>query len=264
VNKTVWLSRGADILFVLDISPSMAALDMGGVSRYDAARSLLKEFAGQRPADNIGLVAVGNDASLLCAPTSDRHALYFRLDKLRIGELGDGTALGDGLAIAALHLEKSAAPRNVSVTRNTAPRRAVILVTDGENNAGAVHPETAAAMLGNAGISLWIIGVGSGGEVPIDYTDPLTSARRTGLYDSHYNTESLRRISVAGGGEWLPAQSVRALHDAFALIDEHELLVAMTGLSAVKRSFRVPFLLGALALLAGVRFIKRFFLGALT
>jgi len=258
VSKTVWLNRGADILFVLDISPSMAALDMNGVSRYDAARSLLKEFAGRRPADNIGLVAVGSDASLLCAPTSDRQALYSRLDQLRIGELGDGTALGDGLAIAALHLEKSA------VTRNDAPRRAVILVTDGENNAGAVHPETAATMLGNGGVSLWVIGVGSGGEVPIDYTDPLTNTRRTGLYDSHFNTESLRRISQAGGGEWLPAQSAGALHEAFALIDDRELVVGRAGLSASKRSCRAPFLLAALALFAAVRFIRRFFLGALT
>jgi Ca-activated chloride channel family protein len=242
----------------------MAALDMNGVSRCNASRDLLKDFAERRPADNIGLVALGSDASLLTAPTADRRALYSRLDQLRIGELGDGTALGDGLAIAALHLEKSSVMRNAAAHSGAAPRRAVILVTDGENNAGAVHPETAAAMLGTAGISLWVIGVGSGGEVPIDYTDPVSGIRRTGLYDSRFNTESLMRISQAGGGEWLPAHSAGALHEAFALIDDREMVVGRVGLSASRRSCHAPFLAAALLLLAGVRFIRRFFLGALT
>jgi Ca-activated chloride channel family protein len=134
--ELVWLDRGADVLFVLDTSPSMAGLDMDGRSRFDAARDLVLDFAGGRPADAIGLVAVGDEAGLLLPPTVDRPLLYARLEALRIGEMGDGTALGLGLAIAALHIRDSAAPR-----------RAVILITDGENNAGSIHPETAAETL---------------------------------------------------------------------------------------------------------------------
>jgi Ca-activated chloride channel family protein len=97
------LDRGADMLFVLDASPSMACLDIGGRRRFDAARSLVRDFALRRPADAIGLVALGSDAALLVPPTTDRNALLSRLDDLRIGELGDGTALGMGLSVAALH-----------------------------------------------------------------------------------------------------------------------------------------------------------------
>jgi Ca-activated chloride channel family protein len=251
-TETVWLNRGADILFVLDTSPSMAALDMEGASRFNAARRLLLAFAGSRPADGIGLVAVGNDAALLVPPTTDREALYTRLEQLRIAELGDGTALGMGLAVAAFHLEKS-----------TAPRRAAVLITDGENNAGAIHPETAAAMLRDLGVSLWVIGIGSGGEVPIDYVDPHTRLRRTGLFDSRYDTESLRGISASGGGTWLSAPSAEALSAAFARLDDREMIVRRSGTVARRRSCRVPFMLTALGLLAGVRFIKRFLLGAL-
>ena len=114
-TELAWLNRGADIIFVLDISPSMAALDMDGASRFAAARGLLKNFAERRPTDGIGLVAVGSDAALLLPPTMDRKLLASRLEELRIGELGDGTAT---LAIFAARLFRSAVARYL----NKAPR----------------------------------------------------------------------------------------------------------------------------------------------
>jgi Ca-activated chloride channel family protein len=250
-SETVWLNRGADILFVLDISPSMAALDMAGTSRYNIARNLLKDFAERRPADGIGLVAVGNDAALLIPPTTDRKLLASRLEELQLGEMGEGTALGMGLAVAAYHLGKSAAPRKVA-----------ILISDGENNAGAIHPETAAAMFKETGISLWVIGIGSGGEVPIDYIDPFTRMRRTGLYDSRYDTEALKRISSAGGGQWLPAPSADTFTAAFTRIDDQEMVVMRSGIVTRSRPCHQPIIIAALGLIVVVRFIRRFFLGA--
>jgi Ca-activated chloride channel family protein len=250
-SETVWLNRGADILFVLDTSPSMAGLDMDGTSRFNAARNLLSAFAEKRPSDGIGLVALGDDAALLVPPTRDREALLSRLRELRIGELGDGTALGLGLAVAALHLEKS-----------TAPRRAVVLISDGENNAGAVHPETAAAMLGEMGVSLWVIGIGSGGEIPVDYVDPRTRMRRTGTFDSRFDAESLRRLSQTGGGVYISAPSAEALAGAFARLDDREMTVRRSGVVTSVRSCRFPFMISALALIAAAGFVRRFFLGA--
>jgi Ca-activated chloride channel family protein len=250
-SKTVWLNRGADILFVIDTSPSMAGLDMDGTSRFNAARNLLSAFAERRPSDGIGLVALGDDAALLVPPTTDRKLLLSRLGQLRIGELGDGSALGMGLAVAAFHLEKSAAPR-----------RAVVLISDGENNAGAMHPETAAALLGEMGVSLWVIGVGSGGEIPIDYVDPRTRMRRTGIFNSRFDTESLRRLSETGGGSYIPAPSADALSAAFARLDDREMTVRRSGLVTSVRSCRFPFMISALVLLAALGFVRRFFLGA--
>ena len=249
--ETVWLSRGADVVFVMDISPSMAALDMGGASRFSVARSLLLDFAERRPADGIGLVGVGSDAALLLPPTMDRGILNSRLEDLQLGELGDGTAIGIGLAVAAFHIEQS-----------TAPRRAVVLISDGENNAGAIHPETAAAMVRDAGASLWVIGIGTGGVVPIDFVDPFTRIRHTGMYDSRFDTESLRRISVAGDGTWILAPSADAFASAFAQIDEQEFIVLRPGTVTRNRYLHRLFLSISLGLIAGVRFIRRFFLGA--
>jgi Ca-activated chloride channel family protein len=252
-TETFWLNQGADILFVLDTSPSMAGIDMDGKSRFDAARHLIRAFAESRPADAIGLTAVGSDAALLLPPTADREALFSRLETLGIAELGDGTALGMGIAVAALHLEKSAAPR-----------RAVVLVTDGENNAGAVHPETAAALLPGRGISLWVIGIGSSGEVPIDYVDPVTRMRRTGAFESRFHPENLAALCRAGEGTYIPAPSAEALAAAFSRLSGEEMVVGRSGLFTRRKPCHVPVLISALALLMAARGIRTLFLGAWT
>jgi Ca-activated chloride channel family protein len=251
-GETVWLNRGADILFVLDVSPSMAGLDMEGRSRFDAARELVRDFALRRPYDALGLAAAGSDAALLVPPTIDRETFLGRLDSLRIGEMGDGTALGMGLAIAAMHTSRSAAPR-----------RAVVLITDGENNAGAVHPETAAALFPALGVSLYVIGLGSGGEVPVNYVDPVTKIRRTGVLDSRFDPETLKTIAQKGGGTWLSAPSAEAFYAAFLRLDQEEMIVGRSASIARTRSIRRPFILGALLLLALAWFVRRVILGEL-
>jgi len=244
--RTVWLSRGADIIFILDISPSMAALDMEGKNRFNAARSLIYDFSDNRPSDSIGLVAVGEDAALLVPPTADREALHMRLEQLKIGELGDGTALGMGIAIAAYHLEKSDAKRKIAV-----------LITDGENNAGAIHPDTAAGVLRDMGVSFWVIAAGSAGEVPIDYIDPYTRIRRTGVFDSRFDAESLRNLSVYGGGTFISAPSYDSFSSAFAQMNEAEITVLRSRIIHQKRPLSFHFLLSAVLLLTVVRFARR-------
>ncbi|MDR1566364.1 MAG: VWA domain-containing protein [Treponema sp.] len=251
-TETVWLNRGADILFVIDVSPSMAGMDMNGRSRFDAARDLIRDFARRRPSDALGLAAVGEDAVLLVPLTTDRDVLYSRLDSLVIGELGDGTALGLGLAVAGLH-----------IGRSSAPRRAVALITDGENNAGSVNPETAAAVIGDLDVSLWVIGVGSSGEIPINYLDPVTHIRRVGTFESRFDPEMLQNIAARGRGVWIPAPSADAFSAAFARLDQGEMTVRRSGLMRRKEPFQGVFILSALGILVLVRLIRRYILGAL-
>jgi Ca-activated chloride channel family protein len=251
-TRVVWLNRGADILFVVDISPSMAGMDMNGRSRFDAARELVRDFALRRPSDAIGLAAVGEDAALLLPLTTDRESLFARLDTLAVGELGDGTALGLGLATAGLHMGHTGAPR-----------RAVVLITDGENNAGSVHPETAAAMLAKMDISLWVIGVGSRGEIPINYVDPLTRLRRTGTFESRFNPESLEKIALSGEGTWIYAPQAEAFSSAFYRLDQGEMTMRRSGVFRQTRPFHGIFIAGGLFFILGAWFIRRFVLRAL-
>jgi len=251
-TELVWLNRGADILFALDTSPSMAGIDMKGSNRFDAARSLIRDFADRRPQDAIGLIAFAEDASLMVPLTTDRSSLHSRLDTLAIGELGDGTALGTGLALAAFHINKS-----------QAPRRAVVLITDGENNAGAIHPEAAALMLGEMGVTLWVIGIGSTGEVPISYVDPVTRVRRTGTFDSRYDPKNLEDIARSAQGYWIPAQSADAFAGAFSELDQGEMIIRRSGAVRRKEDLHVIFILASMAIFWMVYFVRRNILGAL-
>ena len=251
-TEMIWLNRGADIIFVMDISPSMAGIDMNGRNRFDAARSLVGEFADHRPQDAIGLIAVGEDAALVVPLTTDMGSLHSRLDTLAIGELGDGTALGTGLALAGMHIGKS-----------RAPRRAVVLITDGENNAGSIHPEAAAATLAQMAVTLWVIGVGSSGDIPISYVDPVTRIRRTGTFDSRYDPESLKSIAGKAQGFWIHAPTVEAFAAAFSQLDQGEMTIRRSGAVRREEPLYVFFIIAALAVLLGVRFVRRRILGAL-
>ena len=251
-SEMVWLNRGADILFTLDISPSMAGIDMGGRNRFEASRTLIKDFADRRRQDDIGLIAFAQDAALLVPLTTDREVLNTRLETLAIGELGDGTAIGTSLALAAYH-----------ISRSQAPRRAVVLITDGENNAGEIHPETAAAMLGDLGVSLWVIGVGSTGIIPIDYVDPFTNMRRSGFYDSRYDPEVLMSLAASGNGHWVHAPEADAFAAAFSRLDQEELVIRRSASIRREEPLYVFFIIAALSLLWGVRLVRRYILGAL-
>ena len=251
-TEILWLNRGADIIFVIDISPSMAALDMNGRSRFETSRDLVRDFALRRPSDSLGLAAVGEEAVLLVPLTTDRECFFNRLDSLFLGELGDGTALGMGLGIAAFHISRSAAPR-----------RAVVLITDGENNAGSIHPETAAALIGELGVSFWVIGVGSSGEVPINYIDPVTRMRRTGTIESHFDAEALHNLALSGNGIWIPAASGDAFASAFAQLDHAEMTVRRSGTVQHREPFQFFFIAAGLSLVLLARFLRINVLGAL-
>lgn len=210
-RELVYLGRGAEILFVLDTSPSMSAKDMEGQRRFDVALDLLRDFAADRPNDAIGLVCLGSEAALMVPATLDRTILNERLATLKIGELGDDTALGAGLAIAALHLHHS-----------SSPLKAVVLLTDGESNAGTVHPQTAATILAQSEVRLWVIGLGSKGMVPLEYRDPLSGELKAGLYESGFDSTALRAIAEAAEGTYIEAPSLEAFEQAFKRFDSTE------------------------------------------
>ncbi len=250
-TELVWQSRGADVLFVLDISPSMAALDMEGRSRFDVSKRLVETFVRQRPSDAAGLIALGDDAALLIPPTPDHEILFNRLSQLQLGELGDGTALGMGLALGAFHIASS-----------QAPRRAVVLITDGENNAGSVNPETAAAMVRGQGASLWIIGVGSSGEIPIDYVDPKTRTRWSGTFHSQYSLESLNAVAEAGGGRLIAASTNDEFVSAFSELNAAEMTIRRSVPIRKTEAFHSGIIILSVSLILISRIIKRFILGA--
>ena len=124
---------GIDIVMVLDISLSMLIQDMGENSRMDIAKETFKSFIEGRNNDRIGFVIFSGEPLTLAPPTLDYGLLLSQVNTAKPGSHGlrDGTAIGDGMALAINRLKKS-----------TAKSRVIILLTDGDNNVGRIDPIT--------------------------------------------------------------------------------------------------------------------------
>ncbi len=207
----IYTSRGSDILFVIDTSPSMAARDMGNLTRLEAAKLSVKEVLKDNTGDSIGLVEMAKDAAIVVVPTIDRERFFSSLDSLSVGELGDGSAIGMGLSCAALHLEHS-----------SAEKKAVVLITDGENNAGTIHPLTASRLLKEKNISLYVFGLGTSGTAPLEYTDPKTGKIYSGYLSSSYNVKQLSSIAQEADGKFFDTQTISSLSQALNNMSQNE------------------------------------------
>jgi len=246
-QSTLFFDRGDEIIFAVDVSPSMAAEDFHP-NRLSAARGLIERFLSTRRNEAVGLVAFGGDAALLCPPTLDYATLRERLAALEPGMLGDGTALGAGIAVAAAHGLSS-----------RAKARHIVVLTDGENNAGALAPASAAELANRAGFDLTVVGVGKRGSVPLSYVDPSTGERRSGTYQSSFDRSSLQDIARRGGGGYYDASDIASLETAFDAIAAGSTSLTRTrtvntGRSAAPALIAISLLLLALARAIGVPF----------
>lgn len=212
-RRRVYLNRGIDIMLVVDVSPSMAIMDFGSDSRLTVTRNLLYDFTEERGNDAIGIVAFGRNAALRLSPTTDRDAVRNTMRELSIFDHGDGSAVGLGLSVAALHLEHS-----------SAEHQAIVLVTDGSNNAGEVTPDAAAALINNAGIELYVVGIGSDTAAPIEFTYPETGTTYRGTMTDVYDLELLEEIAAAADGRVYTANSTGTLTAVLNEIDSLEVV----------------------------------------
>jgi len=242
-RRVLYLSRGNEVIFVLDLSPSMAASDLPP-TRLGSAKAIIGDFLAARRNETVGLVAFGDEAALVCPPTLDYGAVAERMRGLEPGLYGEGTAIGAGIATAVAH-----------AARSGAPEKHVVLLTDGENNAGAMDPGTAALLASRNGLVLSVIGVGSPGEAPVTYVDPATGQRRAGIYRSDFDVEYLRNLARDGGGQYYAAENRAALATAFASLSERSASLARTRSVASEEPLARSFILLALASLVLARLL---------
>ncbi|MDC7124879.1 MAG: VWA domain-containing protein [Spirochaetales bacterium] len=238
-KEKIYLSRGVDVIFVLDESPSMAALDFSPTNRFEAAKEQIRKFVTAREHDPVGLVTFSEQAALRIPPTLDTAAFLEKLDDIELMELGNGTAIGMGLAIASLHLQDS-----------TASEKVIILITDGENNAGEIVPMSAAELASEMGIRVYTIGIGTKGEVPIEYTDRETGKVITGRYQSDFDDSLLVDIANKAEGRYFYASSVSSLDSIMSAIDSIETTEKRIKIKTNSRQYYREFIIiGALLIL---------------
>jgi len=248
-QEKIYLNTGADILIVLDESPSMAARDFPPENRFNAAKGVIKRFVEGRENDQIGLVTFGRDAALRVPLTLDYPYLLERLSTLQVMDLGDGTALGLGLAFAASHLGSS-----------TAPQKAVIVLTDGVNNAGEIQPSTAAELLRSMGVPLYLIGIGTNSAVPLELTNPRTGIAYSGVLEGGFQEDFLKSLAVPPLGAYFSAGSAGSLESIFLAIDSRETASKRVKLQVWTKPLHGELMLAAFVALLGFFLIRKLLL----
>src|SRR3982751_3821556 len=137
--------EGIDIVIALDLSGSMQETDLVP-NRLEAAKAVIQDFVRRRPTDRIGLVVFGREAYTYAPMTLDHGALLRMVGELRLGIVdGNGTAIGDGIAVALNRLcgeelrqkteaAKAAAPgaKTPKAPEPDTRSKVLIVLTDGE------------------------------------------------------------------------------------------------------------------------------------
>ncbi|MXY99362.1 VWA domain-containing protein [Candidatus Poribacteria bacterium] len=231
------IAQGIDILLVLDISESMRAEDFAGSNRLQTAKSVIKAFLADRENDRIGLVIFAGESFTLCPLTLDYPVLAELLSDVEIGQLEDGTAIGDALATATHRLRAFASKTKI-----------VILLTDGENNAGSIAPETAASLAAADGIKVYTIGMGKEGGARIPYADT-TFGKRYREVLTYLDEGTLKQIANATGGIYFRATDTQSLRQIYAEIDRFEKTKFETINTIVRKELVGYFLIPAVLLL---------------
>jgi Ca-activated chloride channel homolog len=220
--------KGIDIVLVMDLSGSMRAVfaaDVGELpgtpvpqkgrrlTRLDVAKVVIKDFIGRRKTDRIGAVVFGKSAFVLSPPTLDYHLLGQLVSRMTLSVIdGSATAIGDGLGTAVARMRRSDAQSKV-----------VILLTDGDNNAGSISPDYATHLAKTVGCKVYTIQIGTDDEVEVEDGVDLFGQPRYVPHRFPVNPELLKRIADETGGQAYIATDGRALAESMhSVLDQLE------------------------------------------
>ena len=215
-------ASGIDIVIAIDVSGSMLTEDynIGGhrANRLDTIKEVTRKFIEARPNDRISIVAFAGRPYLVSPLTLDHDWLLQNLERVQIGMVEDGTAIGSAIASASSRLKSKDAKSKV-----------IILLTDGDNNAGKVMPETAAEAAKALGIKLHAIGAGTNGVALVPNINPQTMQKVPDMFGNyyhqeqvHFNEEGLKKVAQISGGQYYRAADTQSLENIFAQIDKME------------------------------------------
>ncbi len=212
-------SEGYDILLSIDLSGSMLAEDYERdgkrMNRLQAIKPVIQAFITNRPNDRIGIVVFSGRAYTLAPLTFDHDWLRRQVDRLKIGLIEEGTAIGDGLGVALTRLTQ--AERDAATGRKGG---FVILLTDGANNRGSLTPVQATEIARSRGVPVYTIGAGRDGLVPFPVFDDNGRIITYSRMQSDLDEGALRDIARQTGGRYFRADDEQTVTEAFNAIDQ--------------------------------------------
>lgn len=206
--------EGVDVVLAVDVSGSMLAedftLEEERASRLDVVKSVVDAFVAARPQDRIGLVLFGARAYTQCPLTLDHGWLRQNLARAMVGMIEDGTAVGAGIATSVNRLRAS-----------TAKSKFVVLLTDGQQNAGTIAPHTAAEAAAALGIKVYTVGAGTRGMAPYPATDLFgNKVYRPIAVD--IDEDALKKVAEITKARYFRATDTASLREIYGEIDRAE------------------------------------------
>jgi Ca-activated chloride channel homolog len=231
-------AEALDIMLAMDISLSMLSRDFDP-DRLSVAKQVAVDFVRKRPYDRIGLVAFAAEAFTQCPLTTDKDVVQGFIRELQVGRLEHGTAIGMGLATAVNRLKDSESPGKI-----------VILITDGENNAGYIAPMKATELAATFGIRVYTVGIGSDGVVMSPEGQNADGSYFFAPRMMQFNTELLEQMADSTKGKFYRALSGQDLVGIYSEIDRLEKTkVEIRTISRTQEYFLFPLLAGIVLLL---------------
>jgi Ca-activated chloride channel family protein len=213
-GRTETSANGIDIVLGLDVSGSMQALDfkMGGdrMNRIDVVKSVVSQFIGGRSDDRIGLIAFAGAPYLVSPLTLDHDWLQQNLQRVSVGGVDDGTAIGSAIAAGVNRLRTT-----------TAKSKVIILLTDGMNNTGKLSPMAAAEAAKALGVKIYTIAVGVRGSAPVPVKDEFGNMRLV-MSKVDVDEKTLRAVAAETGGLFYRATDTDSLRHIYGEIDRLE------------------------------------------
>jgi Ca-activated chloride channel family protein len=205
-------TAGRRVMLAVDVSGSMATEDMaGGETRLQVVQEVAGRFIDGRKGDRVGLILFGTQPYLQAPLTPDLATVHRFLDEAVIGVAGGETAIGDAIGLAIKRLRAEAGGGGEA---NTAARQTLlVLLTDGQNDAGNMPPLEASRLAAASGLKIYTIGVGAtegGGLFGM------------GAGNTDLDEETLTAIAQATGGKYLRATDANALKAVYQQIDQLE------------------------------------------
>lgn len=270
IGRVETSSDAVAIQLVVDRSGSMnqfMELDGAMISRADAVKRVLREFLlgdGRelrgRTSDFVGLVVFARFAETTCPLVRDARTVSQFVDAISSAQMrfDDGTAIGDGLALAAARLKRAEDELNNRRRASSASggdlrikSKVIVLLTDGDNNAGEADPLAAAQLAAEWGIRVYTIGLGAGTTSYQVLRTPLGEQRVP--IQNTMDERVLKQIAEMTGGLYHRAQDGEALRRVYAEIDRLEKSTIRTvEYTDWQEKFHLVAVPGAAVLLLGV------------
>jgi len=212
-------------------------------NRIEAAKEVAAGFVQGRRNDRIGLVIFAGRAFTQCPLTTDYGIVVSLLEKLEVGMIEDGTAIGSGLGVAVKRLKDSQAKSKV-----------IILLTDGRNNRGEIDPKTAADLAAAYSIKVYTIGAGKEGLARYPIDDPVFGRRYVQI-QVDIDEETLKSIAQISGGRYFRATDRSSLETIYREIDQLEKTeIEVTEFTRYSEWFHYPLAFALVLLLCEIIF----------